>query len=240
MRVFALGDLHLPSSRPKTMEIFGEAWRDHPSRIAENWRRSVGDDDLVVVPGDISWAMRLEEAEEDLAWLGALPGTKVLLRGNHDYWWASAAKIRKVLAPSMVLLQGVPVVVGDVAVAGTRGWRCPGSWEYQNGELAAFSPEDEKIYRREAGRLALCLDGLGDLGGKRLVIALHFPPWNEKGEPSEFSRLIAGYPGAACVYGHLHGEPSIGAAFRGDRDGVRFHLASADAAGFAPLELSWP
>lgn len=236
MNVFALGDLHLSFANPKPMDIFGAVWRDHVRVMAENWRSVVGLDDLVVIPGDISWAMRLAEALPDLAWVEALPGRKVLLKGNHDYWWESASKIRAVLGPSTVLLQGDPVVIGDVAVAGTRAWTSPGTGVPAGGEREGFSAEDEKIYRREILRLEASLAGLRKTSWKRLVIALHFPPWNDRLESSGFSELVRQWPGAVCVYGHLHGA-SIAGAFQGDRDGVRYVLASADAAGFRPVRL---
>jgi hypothetical protein len=236
MNVFALGDLHLSFADPKPMDIFGEAWRDHARVMAENWRAVVGPDDLVVVPGDISWAMRLPDALPDLAWIESLPGRKVLLKGNHDYWWESASKIRARLGPSTTLLQGAPVVVGDVAVAGTRAWTCPGTAPPEGGEREGFTAGDEKIYRREVLRLEASLAGLGKASWQRLVIALHYPPWNERFEPSGFSEQIRKFPGAVCVYGHLHG-PSIAGAFQGEKEGVRYVLASADAVGFRPVPL---
>ena len=123
MRVYCIGDLHLPGNSGKPMDVFGSAWDDHPARVAEAWRDSVGPDDLVLVPGDISWAMRLEDARDDLGFIGSLPGKKLLLRGNHDYWWTSISKVRALLPEGCFALQGAAFLQGSPS--GSRGWVCP-------------------------------------------------------------------------------------------------------------------
>ena len=149
MRVFAIADPHLSRAAPKPMTIFGEGWAGHPERFFAGWRETVAEDDLVLVPGDVSWAMTLGGALPDLLDIAALPGQKVLLRGNHDYWWPSLTKLRAALPEGMFALQNDALRLGSVVVAGTRGWVCPGSGD--------FDAEDEKIYTRELGRLQLSL-----------------------------------------------------------------------------------
>ena len=131
MRVFAIADLHLSKANPKPMDVFGENWAGHPDLIFKHWQESVTDDDLVLIAGDISWAMNLYDAMLDLESIHKMPGKKVILRGNHDYWWSAIGKLRKVLPKSIVALQNDAHLVGDVVIAGTRGWNCPGSFEFK-------------------------------------------------------------------------------------------------------------
>ena len=130
MRIFAIGDPHLSLDSDKPMDIFGPKWGHHAERIAEAWHETVSEEDLVLVPGDISWAMHLKNAAADLKFIGDLPGRKVILRGNHDYWWDSLSKVRSALPPSMYALQNDALVIGGIAIAGSRGWTCPGSLNF--------------------------------------------------------------------------------------------------------------
>jgi len=152
MAIYALADLHLSHNEPKPMDIFGPHWDNHPPKILANWNRVVGAGDLVIVAGDISWAMRLEEAAADLAWVASLPGHKLLIRGNHDYWWSAIGKVRRALPAGMHALQNDHFPWDGWAVCGTRGWLCP-------GEEGFNKEEDGKVYRRELQRLKLSLDG---------------------------------------------------------------------------------
>ncbi|MBI5368499.1 MAG: metallophosphoesterase [Planctomycetes bacterium] len=248
MRVFALSDPHLGTRVDKPMDRFGPHWVEHPRRIAENWRAVVRPEDLVLVPGDISWAMRLEEAQADLALLGALPGTKVLLRGNHDYWWQSIGKVRSALPPGMFALQNDVVRVGPVAICGTRGWTLPGTPGYAEAV-------DGPLVRREAERLALSLRLLPPPAeaAQRLAI-FHYPPLPVDGGASPFGAALeaAGIP--LAVYGHLHraAPPAHDVAPAADAlvaagderpplsglvRGVRYVNASCDYIDFTPLFL---
>lgn len=230
MRIFAIGDLHLPGGQSKPMDVFGEAWEGHPERIAGAWRERVGPGDLVLVPGDISWAMRLEEAAGDLAYLGGLPGQVVMVRGNHDYWWSSIGKVRRALPPNVVAIQNDHFPLGTRgAICGTRGWVVPG--------YGITDEDDERLYQREVGRLELSLQSAAKAGRHPSIVMMHFPPVVEPGRPSEFARLLSEYGVAVCVYGHLHGEAAHAKAFQGRLDGVDYVLASCDAIGFAPLPL---
>ncbi|MFY9609019.1 MAG: metallophosphoesterase [Blastocatellia bacterium] len=230
MRVFAIGDMHLESGTGKTMDRFGEHWRNHDRKIFESWERIGRDDDILIVAGDTSWAMRMEDALPDLQRIGQMKGLKVLLKGNHDYWWQSLAKMSRVVDPSIKVLQASSLIVGRVAIAGTRGWSCPAD--------SSFKPEDDKIYRREVGRLRSALEPLTSRRSEfdALIVALHYPPTNENHEPSGFTELIDAYSANACVYGHLHGE-AIRAALTGVRNKTTYYVVSADAVEFAPAEI---
>ncbi|HWO00601.1 MAG TPA: metallophosphoesterase [Blastocatellia bacterium] len=230
MRVFAIGDMHLESGTGKTMDRFGEHWRNHDRKIFDSWERIGRDDDVLIIAGDTSWAMRMEEAQPDLARIGQMKGLKVLIKGNHDYWWQSLAKMTRVLHPSIKIAHASSIIVERVAIAGTRGWLCPND---------LFSrPGDEKIYEREVGRLRTALKQLETRRNDfdRLIVALHYPPTNEKHEPSGFTQLIDEHGAHACVYGHLHGE-AIATALTGLRNRTIYYVVSADAVDFAPAEI---
>jgi len=229
MRIFAIGDLHLEGGTGKTMDCFGENWRNHDQKIFSAWERIGRDDDLLLLVGDLTWAMRLEEALPDLARIGAMKGRKILIKGNHDYWWESHSKVRRALHPSVQTVQG-SVIIERVAIAGTRGWLCPNDlW---------FKYSDKKIYEREVGRLRAALESLRgrETEFDTLVVALHYPAVNERHEPSGFTELLKNYRADFCVYGHLHGD-AIPGALTGDHDGTRHVLVSADAVDFTPAEI---
>jgi len=221
MRVFAIADPHLSRAHPKPMTIFGPAWQGHPEVFFQGWREVVGPEDLVIVAGDISWAMRLAEAIPDLLDLAALPGKKVLLKGNHDYWWPSISRLRAALPEGMYALQNDALVLGGVAVAGTRGWEYPPK-----------TPEDERIFAREVERLGLSLKALEGKPYRYLILAFHFPPFGPGGEATPLLEKAAETGPTAIVYGHLHGaDPErLPQAFRG----IPLHLVAADALGFRP------
>lgn len=227
MRVFAIGDLHLSQAAEKPMDLFGERWLHHASRLAQRWSERVGPEDLVLIPGDISWAMHLREALPDFAFIDALPGRKLLLRGNHDYWWSSLSKVNAALPPGMRAIQNNAVVYPGFSVGGTRGWTCPGG--------QGFTPEDEKIYLREAGRLELSIKDMPE--GKPKLIMMHFPPFTEKNGDTAFTRLLTRAGVDTVVYGHLHGSAHK-LAFQGEREGVDYVFVSGDYLDFAP-RLIW-
>lgn len=226
MRLFAIADPHLSRAQPKPMNIFGLGWEGHPQAFFDGWRSVVGADDIVLVPGDISWAMRLDDAMVDLEDIAALPGRKVLLRGNHDYWWPSLARLRGALPEGMFAVQNDAFALDGVVVAGTRGWLCPGTH--------GFTAQDEKIYLRELERLRLSLNAAGRLQGAYRVVMLHFPPTNSRLEPSGFTALIQEAKPDALVFGHVHGE-QVG--ILNQLDDVSVHFVAADALGFVPKLL---
>ncbi|MHC4551048.1 MAG: metallophosphoesterase [Planctomycetota bacterium] len=228
MKVFALADLHLGHAVAKPMDIFGPRWERHAERMAAGWRAVVGEEDWVLVPGDISWAMKLDEARADLDFLDALPGRKVLLKGNHDYWWTSRAKVEAVLPPSLRLLQHDCVDLGaGVGVVGTRGWTPP--------HAPRATEQDGKIYARELARLTLSVGaarGRFDL----LIAMLHYPPMYEGFGETEFVPILKEAGVRICVYGHLHGDDHR-YAVEGLRDGITYRFVAADATDFTPVHL---
>jgi predicted phosphohydrolase len=232
MKIWGISDLHLSFSSDKPMDIFGEQWRNHAEKMAEHWDALVSPEDIVLVPGDLSWAMRLSEAEKDLAWIGERPGTKVLVKGNHDLWWSAIGKVRAAIPRSCVALQNDAIDVGDVVIAGSRCWSAPGSFDY--------TEHDEKIYLRELERLRMSLDkALGIANGRPIIAAIHYPPFTVRKENTQFAALLEKYPVRICVYGHLHGQKSFQYAFEGERNGITYMMLSCDYLNFKP-RLVWP
>lgn len=228
MKIYALGDLHLSLNSDKPMDIFGENWNGHFERICDAWNALVAPEDIVLLPGDISWAMHLNDAMEDLRAVAGLPGKKILLRGNHDYWWNSIAKLRANLPPDMYAIQNDSLSFDGTAFAGSRGWICPGS--------NVFSEENDiKIYERECIRLELSLRQM-DEKAKHRIAMLHYPPCNERRQHSEIMTLLERYEIEIAIYGHLHGRACKN-AFEGEHNGVNYLLCSADYLSFSPKLL---
>lgn len=224
-RVFAIADPHLSARDPKPMSVFGPAWEAHPDVFFERWQATVSEEDVVLIPGDISWAMRLDAAMDDLLAIAELPGRKVLLRGNHDYWWPSIGKLRQALPEGMLAVQNDAVRLESTVVAGTRGWACPGS--------PGFREQDEKIYKRELERLSMSLRAADALRQPtdRVVVMTHFPPTNAALEPSEFTEMLEAYGPDAYVFGHVHhGSGRV----IGGLPGISVHFVAADALDFWP------
>ena len=226
MQIYAIADLHLSLTAEKPMDVFGEAWRGHAEKLERNWRETVGKDDLVLIPGDISWAMQLSAALPDLSFIGALPGRKILLKGNHDYWWSAIGRVRATLPAGMRALQNDSFVENGVGICGSRGWLCPGS--------SNFSQDDEKIYLRELDRLTLSLQSLPPVETK--IAMLHFPPFSDKDRASGFSERLEAAGVTIAVYGHLHGEANR-YAFEGEKNGITYHCVAADKLDFTPKRI---
>ena len=231
MAIWAISDLHLSLNSDKPMDVFGDHWIGHHDRMAENWDRLVGEDDLVLVPGDNSWALKLEEAAKDLQWIHERPGTKMLLKGNHDYWWTAIGKVRKAMPDSLRGLQNDTLEWGDYRIAGARLWNQPGH--------KRFTADDEKIYLREIERLKLSLDLAAKQcakDGKELIIMVHYPPFREH-RPSVYTEMIEAVNTRTCIYGHLHGTNSHKRAFQGEHNGVNYQLVACDYLNFTPVKL---
>ena len=231
MKLFAVADLHMDGGAGKPMDVFGSNWAGHCDRIFGSWRERVGEDDAVLVPGDISWAMRFSDALPDLIAISELPGVKVLLRGNHDYWWSSLTRMRAELPESIKLIQNDACDLGPAVICGSRGWILPSDPD--------FSADDRKIYERELIRLELSLSAAKRLaeregGSKPIIAMLHFPPMMREGNPTGFSALLEKYSVSHCLYGHLHGSLAWEVGFKGERNGVKYDLVSADALRFEP------
>ncbi|MCK5785991.1 MAG: metallophosphoesterase [Candidatus Sabulitectum sp.] len=230
MRIFTIADLHLGFAVDKPMDIFGAVWKDHPDKIESNWKKAVGNSDIVLIPGDISWGMNFKEAGPDLVFLDSLPGIKYISRGNHDFWWSSLSKVRDFLGSSIIPVERNAVDCGNFILAASKGWNTP-LWE-------GYKPsEDKKLYERELGRMKIALDKATLLKkpGQKMVYMMHFPPVVD-GKPSEFAELLSDYEVSLCLYGHLHGEwPS---KVNMEHKGVSYRIASADYLNFKPLDIT--
>ena len=232
MNLFAIGDLHLPGGKEKPMSVFGPQWEGHFQRISDSWRSQVQREDTVLIPGDISWAMQLDQAGEDLEAIGRLPGRKVLIRGNHDYWWGAITRVREALPEGMYALQQDAVDLGELVVCGTRGWLIP------TGE-SALDPQDQKIYLREVGRLEMALKRAGEMaGGRPIAVMLHYPPLLKNQLSSGFTERMEQAKVSLCVYGHLHGQ-GIQSGVYGERGGVRYELTSCDSQEFQVRKINF-
>jgi len=237
MKIFAIGDLHLSFGQgvEKPMDIFGELWQDHASRLEYMWRETVTEEDAVIICGDVSWGLRLKEAEADFNWIRRLPGKKIIFKGNHDLWWQSAGKLNRLYGDeNMIFVQNKCYVVctesKKVAICGSRGWICPGE---EN-----FTFDDRKIYDREIGRLKLSLDEGKASGADEIIGVLHFPPTNDKMQDSGFTEIMTEYGVKTCVYGHLHGKEAFKRGLKGIFNGVRYELVSLDYLNAKPKEVT--
>ena len=224
MAIWAMADLHLSLGTDKPMDIF-KGWDNYFDRLESNWRAVVGKDDVVVIPGDISWAMSLESAESDLRFIHSLPGKKVIIKGNHDYWWNTKRKMDNFLAKksfdSISVLFNNAYRFGDVTVCGSRGWF-----------FDAEDNADKKVLLREAGRLRMSITEGKKLGGN-LIAFLHYPPVTKLLQCEEIINVLKEEGVERCIYGHLHGA-SVHNAFIGEKDGIKFDLVSADYLKFCP------
>lgn len=221
MKIFAISDLHLSINNPKPMDIFGPVWDNYVDKIFADWKEKVGEEDLVLLAGDFSWAMKLEEAIADFKLLENLPGKKIIIRGNHDYWWKSISAVRGVLPYGFYAIQNDALKFGNVVICGTRGWIIP-------ERNASLSDENKKIYDREVLRLDLTLQAASKLReeGDKLICMLHYPPTNFTKDDNEFTSAIEKNKVDEVVFGHLHGykreEPTY------TKNNVKYFLTSCD------------
>ena len=237
MSIYAISDLHLSfaPSVDKPMDIYGDRWYDHARRIGENWCSTVRETDTVVIPGDISWGLKLDEARYDLDWIDRLPGHKVLFKGNHDLWWSGITKLNK-MYDRITFIQNDFYLAEDVYICGSRGWLTPDSDDY--------GPGDEKIYRREKLRLESSLAkaeadmserygaGEGEIpDGVSILGVLHYPPVSKVAGFSGFQQIFEDHGVKHVIYGHIHGEEGSRSAIRGVHHGIRYDLVSADHLG---------
>lgn len=223
MSIFVIGDLHLSFGTQKPMDIFS-GWQDHWQRIEKNWRRLVKDTDTVVIPGDVSWGLTLDEAQPDFRFIQSLPGRKIISKGNHDYWWQTAKKLQEFLDKNgfdtISFLHNNSFEVENYIICGTRGWI------FENGQQ-----QDEKVILREAGRLKASLDYMDS--DKEKIVFLHYPTIYQEQRANHIINTLKQYNIKRCFYGHLHGK-TINYAFNGVSDGIKYKLISADAIDFCP------
>ena len=244
-KIWALADLHLAKSVPsKNMAVFGPEWEGYMDKMAAAWREVVHQDDLVLLPGDISWAMKLEEAKIDLQWIADLPGTKVMIRGNHDYWWSSAKKMSQIFPPSVNFIHNTAFHWHDVAIGGTRLWDTPeynfnGYVHFQENPKARPPAEvqvnEEAIFERELERLRLSLKQMNPVARVKIAM-IHYPPISADLRPSRTSAILEEFGIHICVFGHLHNLKKDKPLF-GEVRGVRYHLTAADYLDFRPLSI---
>ncbi len=234
MSIYTIGDLHLSFKENKPMSIFGENWEGHEEKIKEDWMLKVKENDLVILPGDFSWAMYLKDTDQDFNYLNSLPGKKLLLKGNHDYWWGTLSNMRNFLKENK--FENIDFIYNNSyeyenkIIVGTRGWNI------------TESEDDKKLLNREAIRLELSIkDGIEKYGEDKEIIAfMHYPPITKKNieqnEMTEFVKIIKKYNIKKCYYGHLHSS-SIKDAVEGEYYGVDFKLVSCDALNFKLIKV---
>lgn len=225
MALYAIGDLHLCLGAPKPMDVFGGAWVGYMDKLKKGLS-IITQADTTVLLGDLSWALGLEEAKADFAWINEIPGRKIILKGNHDYWWSTVAKFNKFCAENgfdnQLILNNNHFEYGDWAICGTRGWFF---------EEERSNQQDEKVFKRELIRLETSLKSAGE---KNKMVFLHYPPRYKGYECTEILALMKQYNVRKCFYGHLHGA-SHGLALEGQWDGIEYKLVSADRLGFQPF-----
>jgi len=232
MKVFAISDLHLSINNSKPMDIFGPVWEGYLDKIFAEWKEKVCEDDIVLLPGDLSWAMKMEEVESDINLLASLPGKKILIKGNHDYWWKSISALRKILPFGFYAIQNDAIRFDGVVICGTRGWKGVEA----NINLSA---EDKKIFDREVIRLELTLQSAQKLmqEGDKLICMMHYPPVSFAKDDSEFSKLLEKYQVDKVVYGHLHGYKNLETHFF--KNDIEYFLTSCDEVDNSLIQICW-
>ena len=228
MSIFVIGDLHLSFGTNKPMDIFGVNWENHAEKIKQNWINKVNDNDLVILPGDFSWAMNLKDTYEDFKYLSSLPGKKLLLKGNHDYWWDTLTKMRNFLKENnfdnIDFIQNNYFEYENIIITGVRGW------------VLDNKEENEKIQKREKLRLEMILEKIKEEKGedKEILVCMHYPPFTKDIMPKseiDLTKVMEEYNVSTCVYGHLHGDSSS-QAFEGERNNITYLLVSSDYLNF--------
>lgn len=228
--LYAIADLHLSLSGDKPMDVFGDAWVGHADRMARAWDEIVDPGDTVLLPGDLSWARTLDEAGDDLAWIGARPGSKLLLRGNHDSWWKSLGKVRAALPDGCEALQNDAREIDGRVIVGARGWTAP--------DDPTAAPGDERIFARELDRLRMSIADADRRFGRSAprVAMVHYPPWIIDRPPTDVVGILRDGGVGTCVYGHLHGEDHR-LGLTGRHDGIEYILVASDAVAFRPIRI---
>lgn len=231
MKIFAISDLHLSVNNPKPMDIFGPTWEGYVDKIFADWKEKVTDADIVLLAGDFSWAMKLEDTVADFDMLKNLPGKKIIIRGNHDYWWKSISAVREILPTNFYAIQNDAMKFGDVIVCGTRLWNLPDAGK-------TMTPENEKIYKRELIRLELTLQEARKLqtNDEEIVCMLHYPPYTFREEDNEVTALLERFNVKFVVYGHIHAYCKQNKILK--KNGVTYFLTSCDLVGNRLVEIN--
>ena len=231
MSVFAISDLHLSFSVNKPMNIFGEKWNNYTERLYDNWQNTVTEDDIVIISGDSSWATYLEDCYADFDYINKLNGKKIIIKGNHDYWWTTLNKMNGYLIEnsfdSMSFMQNNTFIYGSYAICGTRGWTI---------KTPNCSELNEKIFEREKRRLILSLEEAKRHNPEEIIVAMHYPPCEIDNDNNDFIDIMNQYNVRLCVYGHLHAQ-SQKKAIIGNYKGIDLNLVSCDYLEFMPKKL---
>ncbi len=224
MALYVIGDLHLSFGADKPMDVFGDNWLNHHEKIKADWLSKVTPEDVVIIPGDISWAMSFEAAHVDLSWIEALPGRKVCFKGNHDYWWSTQSKMAGKYA-TIEFVHNAFAVYEGIALCGTRGWLCPNE--------VKFDEDDLRIYKREILRLENSILAAKKAGYNNIYGILHYPPTNDKKHPSGFTEIFEKHGVKEVVYGHIHAKANFKYGLNQVFNGVSYHLTSCDFLEFS-------
>ena len=229
MSLFAIGDTHLSFGSDKPMDVFG-GWQDYEKRLEKNWNSVVTENDTVVIAGDISWGMKMEDTLEDFCFLDKLNGTKIIMKGNHDYWWKSISAVRNVLPLGFYAIQNDAIKFGDYIICGTRLWNLPDV----NKSLSA---EDDKIYKRELIRLEMTLQNAQKMktGDEKIICMVHYPPYTFKEEDNEVTLLMEKYGVYKVVYGHIHAMCKQNLVL--NKNGITYYLTSCDIVGNKLIDI---
>lgn len=222
MNVYSISDLHLDINNTKPMDIFGPVWHNYLDKIVDSWNSLVQDDDVVILAGDYSWAMKLDEVVPDFDFLKNLKGIKILIRGNHDYWWSSVSRVREKLPSNTYALQNDAIKIGEYIFCGNRGWQIP--------EGKYDTEENQKLYNRELVRLELSMKSAKKLqtNNEKIIYITHYPPFNNKIEPSLYTKVLEEYGVSYVVFGHLHGYVNPKMLYN-EINGIKYFLTSCDA-----------
>lgn len=230
MAIYAIADLHLSFNTNKPMNIFGKNWQNYEEKIKQDWQLKVKKDDTVILPGDFSWEMYLEETEKDFEFINNLPGKKILLKGNHDYWWSTITSMRKYIKENhfenIDFLYNNSYEIENKIIAGTRGW------------ILSEEQEDIRLTKRELDRLELSIkDGISKFGeDKEIIVFMHYPPVTKNCMNTDYIKLMKKYNVRRCFYGHLHAS-SIQDAVEGSGNGIELKLVSSDGVDFKLFEI---
>lgn len=230
MKIWAISDLHLSFACDKPMDVFGGTWENYTDKIEQNWKEVVSQDDVVLVGGDISWAIKLEEAQTDLDWIEKLPGKKIIIKGNHEYWWKSISKVRQICPKSIWAIQNDAIrVAQNVLVCGIRGWTVP-----EHGKQ--LEKEDQKLYDREVERLKITLDNMEKLRepDDTVICMIHFPPYNMAKEDSNFTNLFEQHKVDKVIFGHLHGKV-VNIDDKYIKNGIEYYFTAIDHTDNKPV-----
>lgn len=232
MKIYSISDLHLSTVVDKPMNIFGKSWENYLEEIENDWNEKVSDNDIVLIAGDISWAMKLDEAVHDINYISKLKGKKILLKGNHDYWWSSVSALRRVLPENMYAIQNDALKLGDFVICGSRGWQAPENNKHK-------TEDDKKIYVRELMRMELSLQHAHHLrsSNEMLIVMIHYPPFDSHYNDSEFTKLFEKYNVNKVVYGHLHNY-DIGDNKIVEKNNIKYYITSCDIVNNQLVEIA--